>query len=53
VKPGTRRAGRAMVRRMARLVVAMMYRLEEHVSDPAERWALLKQTLTRIGRGKM
>ena len=51
MKPGTRRAGRAMVRHMARLVVAMMYRLEEHVSDPAERWVLLKQTLTRIGRG--
>ena len=41
-----------MVRHIARLVVAMMYRLEEHASDPAERWALLKQALTRIGRGK-
>jgi len=40
-----------MVRHMARLVVGMMYRLEEHVSDPAERWALLKQALTRIGQG--
>ena len=39
-------------RRMARLVVGMMYRIEEHVSDPAERWALLKDALTRIGRGK-
>jgi hypothetical protein len=35
---------------MARLVVSMMYRIEEHVADPAERWALLKEALTRIGR---
>ena len=48
----TRRAVRATARRMARLVVSMMYRIEEHVADPAERWALLKQALTRIGRGR-
>jgi hypothetical protein len=36
---------------MARLVVSMMYRIEEHVSDPAERWALLKAALSRVGRG--
>jgi hypothetical protein len=37
---------------MARLVVAMKHRIEEHVSDPAQRWALLKQALTRIGQSK-
>jgi hypothetical protein len=31
-------------------VLGMMYRIEEHVSDPAERWVLLKEALTRIGR---
>ena len=48
----TRRAVHVAARRMARLVVSMMYRIEEHVTDPAERWALLKQALTRIGRGQ-
>ena len=48
----TRRTVRATARRMARLVLGMMYRIEEHVSDPAERWALLKEALTRVGRGK-
>jgi hypothetical protein len=52
VRQTTRRTVRATARRMARLVVAMMYRIEEHVSDPAERWALLKAALTKIGREK-
>jgi len=52
MRGATRRTGQAMVRHMARLVVNMMYKLEEHVSDPAERWVLLKEALTRIGRGK-
>ena len=52
MRGATRRTGQAMVRHMARLVINMMYRLEEHVSDPAERWVLLKEALTRIGRGK-
>jgi hypothetical protein len=38
------------VRRTARLVVSMMYRIEEHVTDPAARWALLKEALARIAR---
>ena len=38
------------VRRTARLVVCMMYRIEEHVADPAERWALLKEALARVAR---
>jgi hypothetical protein len=38
------------VRRTARLVVSMMYRIEEHVADPAERWALLKDALAKVGR---
>jgi hypothetical protein len=34
---------------MARLVVSMMYPIEEHVADPAERWALLKEALAKVG----
>ena len=49
---GTRRAVQATVRRTARLVVNMMYRIEEHVSDPSERWALLKKALSQIGQEK-
>ena len=48
----TRRTVHSTARRMARLVVGMMYRIEEHVSDSAKRWALLKAALTRIGREK-
>ena len=52
LNPTMQRAFRMTARHTARWVVSEMYRIEEHVSDPAERWTLLKEALLRVARRK-
>ena len=47
-----RRAARAAVRPVVRWVIGRMSAIEEHVTDPAERWARLKETLRQLARGR-
>jgi hypothetical protein len=43
-------AVRVAVRPVARWVIGRMYAIEEHVTDPAERWARLKEALRQLER---
>jgi hypothetical protein len=44
------RAVRVAARYVARWVLDRMSVIEEHVTDPAERWACLKRALRRVDR---